>query len=457
MPATPPAGPDSTADWAVTRAGILYWGHGDADEAVRVLETAPADDLVRATLSWIQFFDGRCAAALTTAEGVLAGPAASVRATVWAAMSGAAAAGTLGHTARARAIARRGRAAVAHRGGDLPWADAQIGYGLCFALHADGRLTEARTLTDRGYARALAAESGEMVGMWAGFRGVVAKAQGRFADARAHLREAIALLADNDEYQQARICHAELAGVLALTGDAVTAVAALDRAEGRRHGCNRLYEPWIALDRAWVSAAAGLTTTAIAHARRAAGSAVETQQPAYEAIALYDVARLGAAASVCRRLEEIAGDHARLLARAASALAGADAAALEQVSADFAGAGHLLHAAETAVAAASALRRAGRIAAAHAAAERAAALCPGARTPLLESGDASPVLTRREREIARLAIDLPSRAVADRLGLSVRTVDNTLARAYAKLGVTGRESLAAALGVNRPGSSSSSC
>lgn len=52
-------------------------------------------------------------------------------------------------------------------------------------------------------------------------------------------------------------------------------------------------------------------------------------------------------------------------------------------------------------------------------------------------------LTRREREIARLAASgMSSRAIADRLVVSVRTVDTHLARAYAKLDVHSRVELA---------------
>jgi DNA-binding CsgD family transcriptional regulator len=60
-------------------------------------------------------------------------------------------------------------------------------------------------------------------------------------------------------------------------------------------------------------------------------------------------------------------------------------------------------------------------------------------------------LTRREREIAVLAArGQPSRQIADRLHLSVRTVDNHLQNAYAKLGVTGRDQLAEALASPSP-------
>ena len=76
-----------------------------------------------------------------------------------------------------------------------------------------------------------------------------------------------------------------------------------------------------------------------------------------------------------------------------------------------------------------------------------------ARGPLRRGADAGarpgpPVvpLTDREREIAVLAAaGQPSRVIAERLYLSVRTVDNHLGRIYDKLGVSSRAALAAAL------------
>lgn len=56
-------------------------------------------------------------------------------------------------------------------------------------------------------------------------------------------------------------------------------------------------------------------------------------------------------------------------------------------------------------------------------------------------------LTSREREIAALAgSGLTSRLIADRLGLSARTVDSHLSHAFTKLGVRSREELSGALG-----------
>jgi DNA-binding NarL/FixJ family response regulator len=95
-------------------------------------------------------------------------------------------------------------------------------------------------------------------------------------------------------------------------------------------------------------------------------------------------------------------------------------------------------------AAAAAHRGAGRSGAAVTAGERARAWlerCEEASTPALHVRVADE-LTAREREIAELAATgMASRAIAERLVLSVRTVDNALGSAYAKLGVKGRAEL----------------
>jgi DNA-binding CsgD family transcriptional regulator len=110
----------------------------------------------------------------------------------------------------------------------------------------------------------------------------------------------------------------------------------------------------------------------------------------------------------------------------------------------------LLLAAEAAADAAAAHTRAGEPRRAEAAAVRSqqlAAACEGPRTPALVLAKAPVPLTPRERDVARLAAaGLSSKAIADQLYLSVRTVDNHLQRVYTKLGVKGRDDLAAALG-----------
>jgi DNA-binding NarL/FixJ family response regulator len=76
-------------------------------------------------------------------------------------------------------------------------------------------------------------------------------------------------------------------------------------------------------------------------------------------------------------------------------------------------------------------------------AHRLAQACEGARTPALAALAAPLPLTRREREIVTLAAGgLSNRQIADRLVVSVRTVEGHLYRACAKLGVSDPSELA---------------
>jgi DNA-binding CsgD family transcriptional regulator/tetratricopeptide (TPR) repeat protein len=79
--------------------------------------------------------------------------------------------------------------------------------------------------------------------------------------------------------------------------------------------------------------------------------------------------------------------------------------------------------------------------------ERAVAACAGMAPPSVTADEAGrPALTDREAQIATLAADgLASKQIAEQLGLSSRTVDNTLRRVYTKLGISKRGELAGAL------------
>jgi DNA-binding CsgD family transcriptional regulator len=462
LPAAPPAGHRPL--WAVTRADILYWGLGRPRDAERVLDevppAAPGADLADASRSWILFFDGRCRSALSVAERVLKRDGADEQAVVWAAMSGAAAAGVLGLLDQARAIAAQGRAAA---GTDrLPWAQAQLGYGLCLALRAAGAVDELDRLAEAGYRAAVQSGASMSTAIWAAWRGGVAVARGRLADAQAELREAVALLEVDDSYHLARVCIAEWATAVALSGEQQTAQALLARADSPTvPGVNRVFEPQLALARAWVEAA-GSPATGARSARRAAVLARETEQPTVEAACLFDAARLGAAGAVYERLATLAnlasrnsGQITEAYARAARGLALAEPGELVMAATLFARHGHLVLAAEAEAAAAQAHARAGRAVMARAARERCAVLAAdfqGVRTPLLEDAGTGTVLTRREREVAVLALTRTSRQIADQLGLSVNTVNNTLARAFGKLSVSNRRQLAEALGMAVRGS-----
>ncbi|WP_318272315.1 helix-turn-helix transcriptional regulator [Microbispora triticiradicis] len=64
------------------------------------------------------------------------------------------------------------------------------------------------------------------------------------------------------------------------------------------------------------------------------------------------------------------------------------------------------------------------------------------------TGLATPRLTPRQRQITALAAaGLTNREIAQRLGLSIRTVGNQLCRAYQRLGSSDRSSLGRLIGL----------
>ena len=455
----PPARGVERVRWASIRAGNLYWGLERTAEAEKILhEAALAEEggeEAVAMLAWILLFDGRLPEAVAVAGRVLDRPEVPAQALVWAATAAVPALGSLGRLGEALAVADRGLAVARTHPKDLPWGETQLSLVRCQVLLGAGRLAEAGAIAETGYQAAVADGSSERTGGWAGFRGLVAKAEGRIATAEASLREAVALLDEQDPYRFMRWCLAELASVAALAGDQKAAGGWLNRADARAGEANRYFDPWVELDKAWVAAAAGELTRAVDLATRAADLARASRQFTFEAAALHDVARLGAPAGVRQRLEELAGllegRLAAVMASSADALAADDGAALDRVGAAFQDLGALLLAAEAKAAAARAHRAAGRDASANAAQEQAAALaaaCQGTRTPGLGPATAASVLTPREREVALLAAaHTSSREIATRLHLSVRTVDNHLGRIYAKLGVSSRAQLASLLEV----------
>jgi DNA-binding CsgD family transcriptional regulator len=191
-----------------------------------------------------------------------------------------------------------------------------------------------------------------------------------------------------------------------------------------------------------------LAAEAEAQRCRAAGA------PMFELLVLHDAVRLGSPArAAVDRVAELAAtiegrwpapitDHVR-------GMADDDPAALEAATEGFAAIGSMLVAAEAADRAAASYRRAGDSAGARRLEARAGALvaaCEGTRSPALTAASAPTGLTKREAAVASLAAaGHSSKDIAERLFVSVRTVDNHLGRVYAKLGVRNRRDLAARL------------
>jgi DNA-binding CsgD family transcriptional regulator len=456
----PTHGDPQHARWAVTRAANLYWGLTRATEAGEVLDDAAdaaaneadRDDIV-AMQALILLFEGRCRQALAVASRVVERPGAIPVALTMAAAVAMVAGGLLGRFQQAMATGERALAIWRRHRDDAPWGEAMIGWARCRVLTAAGELRQARELADQGYRAAVTERSPWLTGAWVGFRGMVALVQGHVATARASLTEALVLLGEHDPYRFARLWQGELACAAALAGDPASAARWLAEMDRHPDEANRLFEARLELNRAWVAAGGGELTRALTLAGRAAQLARAKEQRAVELTALYDIARLGRPELVTDRLATLAasleGRFAATAAASAAALAASDGITLDEVTATFDELGAPLLAAEAAVAAARCHQSSARQTSAKASLVRATALaatCEGARTPGLQAGRLLSLLTAREREVATLAVTgVPSRQIAGRLGLSVRTVDNYLGRAYAKLGISGRTELATLL------------
>lgn len=443
--------------WAVTRAWNRYWGSQQYPEAIAELSRVEAESphsRVRAEAAgaraWLLLYSGRgrqAPDAGNAGNALLTWPFPLAAAALISALAG--------RTAAALAASERGLGDAGLAAAGM-WGQVMLGWSRCLALLLDGRVAQARTAAEDGYAAALEqSPDATVIAVWAMCNGKVARAQGRLAAAEAAFREAASLLDRQDGYHFSRYVLAELAGVRALAGDAPAAREWMRRSDARRTSANLMLEPWAELARAWVIGAGGELARAARHAGYAASLARDSGQHAVEAEALYDVIRFGHPARASARLRELVrtvdGALVPAFAAAAAAFRTPDAGRLADAAAEFAALGLPLHAAEAAGASARAHHAQGCAALASAARLRLAALldaCPAARTPLLRisAAETGPALTPREREIALMASSgLSSKDIAAKANLSVRTVSNHLGRVYAKLNVGGRGELTAHL------------
>ena len=281
--------------------------------------------------------------------------------------------------------------------------------------------------------------------------GHAALAGGRVRDALLPLREAWAGLADSGHEFRFR-CRTLLATTLAQAGHAAPAAPLLAGLVAGQHPAYRLYVPDDLLARAWGAAAEGSTTEALGHAVAAADLAREMGAPAYEVLAWQTAIQFGDATAALPRLTGLAELGPRAVAARAHARAWADedGETLLEAADAWARLGDLVAAGDAAAQAADVHRRQGRQGSALSAAALAEKLAgrSGARTPALAIAARPLPLTAREREIAALAArGLSNKTIADRLTVSVRTVEGHLYRAGLKLGVSERTALADVLGV----------
>jgi DNA-binding CsgD family transcriptional regulator len=247
--------------------------------------------------------------------------------------------------------------------------------------------------------------------------------------------------------------HSSALAMRGSTGEAAAALAAIDKV-GRPF---RSLDYERSLARAWLAAGQGAVSEAITILLSSAERAGANGQFAAEVICLQTATQFGdhSGAPRLRELEAIVeGPRVGLAARLAEALRDGDAAELATVSEDFERMGDLVAAVDAAAHAAIGYRRQGLRGSAFGCSTRADALaeqCGGASTPALRQASEDLPLTDREREIVMLIAEgLSSRAVAERLTLSVRTVESHIYRAMSKTGTTSRDELADLLHRHKP-------
>ncbi|MGW4530682.1 helix-turn-helix transcriptional regulator [Nocardia sp. NPDC004340] len=451
------------ARWGSTRVSNLLWAMGDADRADAVL------DSVRSRVSHpkiIAALDGLASAcavnenrieeAITLAESVMSTPEAPPWAVYWAAFGGGLALALMGRGEAARQYAARGHSVEPHIDGlnRFMFTHAEV-----LALTFTGELDTARTCASRPYPFS---SPGQYLawGLVKILQGTVDVAQGKFPQGIDNLEQALAALTTEGAAAwmfPAQLRLAEAYSALGRPAEASEAIAAA-AFRGGRHSA--VYGALLELARAMQAGAEGTATPAVRLAIGAADLAARSRQHAVEAMALHTAARFGDP-SVAGRLADLAaridGRLVQVQARHAVAVAAHDGPGLDTAAAEFESIGAMLSAADAAAQAASAHERAGdrrRLLESAATANRLAAACGGASTPALRQSAQPLPLTAREREIANLvAAGLSNRQIADRLTVSVRTVEGHLYRACIKLDVTDREALADLM---RGGTSSSS-
>jgi DNA-binding NarL/FixJ family response regulator len=448
--------------FAITRAFTLYWALNLPAQARKVLQQAQAvvsepesRDELAASYAGFLLYGGSCTDALRAVTQTLDRPGTGDRAVLQALLVATPALFLGGRSGQAIAAARRGLDLARRLGEEAvaPWAHLQLSVNMGNAYLAAGRLDEAEALAEEGYRDALSRPWPVEKSIWAGWRGQAARARGQLRPALHWLREAAAEGQVGVPLPYMPLIFGEIAHAAALLGDLPEAEAALAKAEGYTAESARIFQLWVALARPWVAAARGQPSTAVTLALDLAERARAQGQVIFHVLALHDVARLGqpgrVAAALRQAVDGVEGQLAPVYAAHVSALAARDGPAVDAVASAFAGIGATLLAAEAAAEAAHAHRAAGHQSSARAAARKARALaaaCDGARTPALDLLRQQPSLTLREHEIAGLAArGLPSRVIAERLVISVRTVDNTLHQVYGKLGLTNRAELGAAL------------
>jgi DNA-binding CsgD family transcriptional regulator len=446
---------DERVRLAVMRANNLTWALARPDDAVALLEEAAREFAVdgdealelAAHAPPMLLFAGRVREAAEQAERTIANRDRSSVHRLHAYLGLLPSLAAMGKPETALSLVPDAMALVPECAEELPIALGTLASGATLAQQWVGQLDAAESLMRAAFEDGVARDVPLLRGGTALRLGQIALWRGAPQTAAGLLRESMSALQQFDAGFLAWAAHtARLA--YALLGDLDAATDALERAE------HALVYPLYTSEQfradAWVAAAEGHLSRACAIATEGAEWSLAHDHLVPVVWLSWDRARFGepieAATTMAQVAPRVEGVLASALAVATSGLASRDGAALDTASSTLETHGYVLTAAECARAAARIHGAEGlraREAASDARADALALRCEGASTPLLAQLGDAPALTRREREIAGLAArGLSDAEIAEELGVSVRTVESHLHRAYGKLGVTSRHGLA---------------
>ncbi|MBV8290515.1 MAG: helix-turn-helix transcriptional regulator, partial [Mycobacterium sp.] len=435
--------------WGCLRAANLFFSCRRVEPARQLLaevkdrvDSEAVVGLVTALEVSFAFFSGDVATAIETGPS-LCGSDVLPLATVWAAVATSCALALAGRFGDVHRIADAGlRAAALSESGPQRFA---IGVAEVTALTAAGDFPAAERVWER-YA-AMAAGVPEADAIVEAILGLVQLARGALPAACSAFRDSISALSPAFLLAWLMLVGAWSAQAEGARGDAAAAAAALRRSEDAYGPQVAVFLPELELARAWERASAGQKSAAQTHAVRAAQVARQAGMYAVEMRALHTAVRFDDP-SHTKRLAELANTLntplAEAIAEHSRGLADQDGDVLDAAADRFADMGAVALAADAAAQAAREHARAGKRGKELASSTRAHWLASQheIRTPAVHSVAQPLPVTAREREIANLvAAGLSNRQIAERLSVSVRTVEGHIYRIFAKLGIDDRDQL----------------
>lgn len=445
---------------ALALSDVLFFGMSRGSEADAVLAAAEGLDGplwadVVANRAWLAMHRGHVGDALRIVDELRARiDDDNVDARAAHAIVASMALAVAGRTERADRLLDEVAPLVEVREGDASRHDGFLEHSAFWVRVAAGDLAEALAMAEVACRRMETGARPFLRARWEDARGRALLFAGRMAEAAAAFRVAADLQVGLRQPGLERHARAGLIQVLVALGEIEEAERIGAELRPFVVTMEAGADPVIGRSLAWLAAGRGELSRARQFVQKGAELAGDDAL-LWVASAWHDLVRMGdpaAAAAPLARLAE-AGDSALvvLFADHAAAAAAGDMTALVRVGDQFLARGGLLYAVDAFADASVAASRAGDPRGAARSRQRATTLAEqvgGLQTPAVARAGPGVVLTPREQEVLTLAAGGASNAeIAERLVVSVRTVENLLQRVYTKLGVRTRREAARVAGL----------